>query len=83
MGIDALTVTAESEVGDAWDWALAADGPTLLEVHCDPEVPPIPPHVTVDQMLNLTQAVAKGDANARHLVYQTVKTKAVEFFTRS
>ncbi len=83
MGLDAMTVTSESEVETAWDWALSSPGPTVLDVRCDPEVPPIPPHVTFDQMLSLTQAIAKGDANARHLVYQTVKTKAVELFTRS
>lgn len=83
MGLDAMTVDSESDVGDAWEWALSSPGPTLLDVRCDPEVPPIPPHVTLDQMLSMTRAVAKGDANARHLVYQTAKAKAVELFTRS
>lgn len=83
MGIDAMTIECEADLGDAWDWALSVPGPTLLDVRCDPEVPPIPPHVTVDQMLNMTQAVGKGDPNARHLVYQTIKTKAAELFTRN
>ena len=47
------------------------------------EVPPIPPHVTFDQMLNMARAVAKGDPAARHLTYQTIKAKAAELFTRS
>ncbi len=83
MGVDAMTVDTDADLGKAWDWALSTPGPTLLEVHCDPEVPPIPPHVTFDQMLNMTRAVAKGDPNARHLVYQTIKTKAAELVTRS
>ncbi|MDG4666974.1 thiamine pyrophosphate-requiring protein [Mycobacterium sp. 236(2023)] len=81
MGVDAMTVDSEDDVGDAWDWALSATGPTLLDVRCDPEVPPIPPHITVEQMLNMTRAVAKGDPDARHLVYQTIKTKAAELFS--
>ena len=83
MGIDAITVAADDDLGKAWEWALSTPGPTLLDVRCDPEVPPIPPHVTLDQMLNMSRAVAKGDPSARHLMYQTVKTKAAEFFTRS
>lgn len=83
MGLDAMTVECEADVATAWDWALSTPGPTLIDVRCDPEVPPIPPHVTFDEMLKMTQAVAKGDPNARHLVYQTIKTKAAELFTRS
>lgn len=82
MGVDAMTVEAESDLGAAWDWALSTPGPTLLDVRCDPEVPPIPPHVTVDQMLNMSRAIAQGDAGARHLVYQTVKAKAAELVNR-
>lgn len=83
MGVEARTVDSDEDLGAAWDWALSATGPTLLDVRCDPEVPPIPPHVTFDQMLNMARAVAKGDPAARHLTYQTIKAKAAELFTRS
>ena len=59
--------------------ALAADGPGLLDVDCDPEVPPIPPHATYEQIKDLISAVLRGDPNAWHLMYQGAKTKMQEF----
>ena len=79
VGFDAVTVTSPDELGPAWDRALAADRPALLDVHCDPEVPPIPPHATFEQAKSAAQAVLGGDPEAFHLVVQGVKTKLQEF----
>lgn len=54
LGMQAIDVDAPDQLGRAWDLALTADRPTLLDVRCDPEVPPIPPHATLDQMKSLT-----------------------------
>lgn len=35
------------EIGAAWDKALAADRPVILEMYTDPNVPPLPPHITL------------------------------------
>ena len=45
----------------AWEQALAADRPTVLDVHTDPDMPPIPPHATWEQFSALTTAMLKGD----------------------
>ncbi|OQO92675.1 thiamine pyrophosphate-requiring protein [Saccharomonospora piscinae] len=79
IGLGGITVDDPADLGTAWDTALAADRPTVLDVHCDPEVPPIPPHATLDQLTSMTQALAKGDPNAWHLLVQGAKTKAQEF----
>ncbi len=78
VGLDAVTVTSPDELGPAWDRALAADGPVLLDVHCDPEVPPIPPHATFEQAKSAAEAVLGGDPEAFHLVVQGAKTKLQE-----
>jgi pyruvate dehydrogenase (quinone) len=78
LGLEAITVTAPDELGPAWDRVLAADRPAVLDVHCDPEVPPIPPHATFDQARSAAQAVLKGDPDAFHLIVQGVKTKLQE-----
>jgi pyruvate dehydrogenase (quinone) len=78
LGLDAVTVTSPDELGPAWDWALAADRPTVLDVHCDPEVPPIPPHATFEQARATLEAVLKGDPEAFHLVVQGLKAKLQE-----
>jgi pyruvate dehydrogenase (quinone) len=79
LGLTAVTVERPEQLGAAWDEVLAADGPALLDVRCDPEVPPIPPHATFEQMKSAAQAVLKGDPNAMHLIVQGVKTKLQEF----
>lgn len=79
MGLHAITVDTDDQIGDAWERALAADGPTVLDMHCDSEVPPIPPHATFEQAKELTEALLKGDAAAFHIMYQGAKTKAQEF----
>ena len=40
---------------------LASDSPVVLEVKTDPEVPPLPPHITLQQAKNFSIALAKGD----------------------
>jgi pyruvate dehydrogenase (quinone) len=57
---------------------LSADRPAVLDVRCDPEIPPIPPHATFEQAKFAAEAVLKGDPNAWHLVFEGVRTKAQE-----
>ncbi|GHF42321.1 thiamine pyrophosphate-requiring protein [Amycolatopsis bartoniae] len=78
LGFEAIAVEHPDQLGPAWDRALAADKPALLDVRCDPEVPPIPPHATFEQMKSAAEAVLKGDPNAWHLMAQGLKTKAQE-----
>ena len=79
MGLHAVAVDTEDGVGPAWDEALGADRPVLLDIRCDPAVPPIPPHATFEQAKELTESILKGDPNAFHLMMQGAKTKAQEF----
>ncbi|QRP49743.1 thiamine pyrophosphate-requiring protein [Amycolatopsis sp. FDAARGOS 1241] len=79
LGLTAVTVDKPGQLGSAWDTVLSAAKPAVLDVRCDPEVPPIPPHVTFEQMKSATEAVLKGDPEALHLVVQGVKTKVQEF----
>jgi pyruvate dehydrogenase (quinone) len=78
FGFDAVTVDSPDQLGDAWDRVLAADKPALLDVRCDPEVPPIPPHATFEQAKSTVEALLKGDPNAWHLLVQGAKTKLQE-----
>jgi pyruvate dehydrogenase (quinone) len=78
LGLEAINVDEPGQLGPAWDRALAADRPAVLDVRCDPEVPPIPPHATFEQIKAATEAVLKGDPDALHLLKEGVKTKAQE-----
>jgi pyruvate dehydrogenase (quinone) len=37
------------KVARTWDMALAADRPCVVEFYTDPNVPPLPPHITLAQ----------------------------------
>jgi pyruvate dehydrogenase (quinone) len=61
IGLRGIYVDDPDTLGSAWDQALASDVPVVLEVKTDPEVPPLPPHITLQQAKNLSIALAKGD----------------------
>jgi pyruvate dehydrogenase (quinone) len=46
LGFEGIRVDDPDSVGAAWDEALGADRPVVLEAVTDPEVPPLPPHIT-------------------------------------
>ena len=79
LGLQAITVTSPGDIGAAWERALAADRPTLLDVHTDPDVPPIPPHATFEQMKDAAEAMLKGDQDRWGVIKEGVKTKVQEF----
>ena len=66
----------------AWEEALAADRPVVLEVKTDPEVPPLPPHITFEQAKKMAQAMAKGDPERAGVMEKSFRGKLAEFLTR-
>lgn len=63
IGLRGIYVDRPDLVGPAWDQALTSDVPVVLEVKTDPEVPPLPPHITLEQAKNFSIALTKGDPN--------------------
>jgi pyruvate dehydrogenase (quinone) len=49
LGLKGIFVNDPERVAPAWDEAFAADRPTLVEFYTDPNVPPLPPHITFAQ----------------------------------
>ncbi|MDN5796842.1 MAG: thiamine pyrophosphate-requiring protein [Intrasporangium sp.] len=79
LGLAATTITDPGQLGTAWDAALAADRPTVLDVHTDPSVPPIPPHATFEQAKDMLEALIKGDVDRWSIIKEGIATKAQEF----
>ena len=63
IGLRGVRVDDPDLLGDAWDDVLGADRPAVLEVVVDPNVPPLPPHITFEQAKHFTQAVLRGDSD--------------------
>jgi pyruvate dehydrogenase (quinone) len=64
IGLRGIYVDRADEVGPAWEEALASDRPVVLDIKTDPEVPPLPPHITFKQARQFAQAMAKSDPQA-------------------
>jgi pyruvate dehydrogenase (quinone) len=79
LGLQAIAVDKPGDIASAWDNALGANRPTLLDVRCDPNVPPIPPHATFEQMTDAAKALWAGDEDRWGVIKQGVKTKLQEF----
>ncbi len=79
LGLKGIRVDSPDQVGSAWDDALNADRPVVYEAITDPEVPPLPPHITIEQARALSSALLSGDPNAGRIVKQSFQQKVQEF----
>jgi pyruvate dehydrogenase (quinone) len=79
LGLHGIAVDEPGQVGPAWDQALAADRPTVLDLRTDPDVPPIPPHATFEQAKDAATALLKGDPDRWGVLKEGLKTKIQEF----
>ena len=66
LGINAL-------IGPAWDAAFNSDRPTVLEMVTDPDVPPVPAHITAKQMRAYVSALLHGDVDSLGIVIASAK----------
>jgi pyruvate dehydrogenase (quinone) len=64
IGLQGIRVDRPDQLGDAWERALGADRPVVLEATVDPDVPPLPPHITFKQAKAYASAVLQGDPDS-------------------
>jgi pyruvate dehydrogenase (quinone) len=79
LGFRGIKVDAPDDVQGAWREALAADRPVVLEAVTDPNVPPLPPHITINQAKAFLSSILKGDPDARAMIANAAKGKLPEF----
>jgi pyruvate dehydrogenase (quinone) len=77
LGLKGLTVAGPGDVGAAWDEALAADRPVVIDVKADPNVIALPPHASFEQAKNLFLALARGDSDRGAILDQLFKQLTV------
>ncbi|MEO6884890.1 MAG: thiamine pyrophosphate-requiring protein [Jatrophihabitantaceae bacterium] len=79
IGLKGINVDTPKQMGPAWETALAADRPVVLDVRCDPNVPPIPPHATFEQAKELASALMHGDEDSWGIVKEGIKQKVQQY----
>ncbi len=73
LGLDGIKITDPAHVGAAWDAAISADRPTVLEMVTDPNVPPLPPHIEAKQAKAYLQAISKENESGGAVLRSTIK----------
>jgi pyruvate dehydrogenase (quinone) len=72
LGLAGIRVEKPDRIGAAWDEALKADRPSIVEFHTDPEVPPLPPHITPEQAKKFLKSLLH-DPSRGHMLKQSMK----------
>jgi pyruvate dehydrogenase (quinone) len=78
VGFRGIYCDDPTSLGAAWDEALATNGPVVLEVRVDPEIPPLPPHIRWEQAEKMAKAMAKGDPELVGVVQKSLRGKLQE-----
>ena len=73
IGLRGIYVDDPERLGAAWDEALASRTPIVLEVKCDPQVPPLPPHISLEDARNFMFMLGKGDPDEGSLLKDTAR----------
>lgn len=73
IGLEGIYVEREEDVAPAWERALAADRPVLIEFKTDPNVAPLPPHLKLEQARKFATTLLKGDPDEAGVIVQTAK----------
>lgn len=73
IGLRGIYVDDPERMGAAWDEALKSDRPVLIEVKADPEIPPLPPHITLAQAKAFASTLITGDPEQGNMVRDTAR----------
>ncbi|CAG4894814.1 thiamine pyrophosphate-requiring protein [Paraburkholderia saeva] len=73
IGLKGIYVDDAEQMGAAWDDALASNRPVVIEVKADPEIAPLPPHITLAQAKAFASTLAKGDPDEGNVIVETAR----------
>jgi pyruvate dehydrogenase (quinone) len=72
VGLRGIRVDRPEQVADAWKSALTSDRPVVLEAVVDPDVPPLPPHITLKQAKAFGMSLLKVDPEEGGVIKQAI-----------
>ena len=73
LGMEGIKVDSADDIGSAFDRAFSSRKPVLIEFVTDPNVPPLPPHISLKQAKGMASAILKGDPDTWDMIKQTYK----------
>jgi len=78
LGLKGICLDDPDQIGAAWDEALSAKCPVVIEAVTDPEVPTLPPHITFEEAMNFSKALLHDPA--RQSMFRGAMKDMVESF---
>lgn len=73
LGFEGIRVDRPEDIGPAWDRALDCRRPVVIEFIADPNVPPLPPHITLEQATSYLGALGKVDPDQWGIIKQSAR----------
>jgi pyruvate dehydrogenase (quinone) len=73
LGLEGVRMAKPDEIVPGWDMALSASRPVVVEAVTDPEVPPLPPHISFAFAKAYWQAFLKRDPSRWDMLKQSMK----------
>ena len=82
LGLEGIEVKTPEEIVPAYERALAASRPVIIDAHCDPDVPPLPPHINFEQAKAYMSTLFQGDPNEMGIINQSAKQMMSTYLSR-
>jgi pyruvate dehydrogenase (quinone) len=76
FGLKGIRVDKPEALGPAFDEALSASRPVVMNVYTDPNVETLPPHITIEQAKRFAATLVKVDPEEASIIWQTAKSMA-------
>jgi pyruvate dehydrogenase (quinone) len=80
IGLKGILVNDPGQIAAAFDAAFEADRPCVIEAITDPEVPPLPPHITFKQATAFAKSMLKGDTRTPEMIQQSAREMMATIF---
>jgi pyruvate dehydrogenase (quinone) len=79
IGLNGIRVEKPEDVAGAWEEAFSAKRPTVVDTLASGNVPPLPPHITLEQSYHMLETLLKGDPDEVEIVRQSFNNVFAEF----
>jgi pyruvate dehydrogenase (quinone) len=72
VGLRGMRIDQPDGLAAAWESAFLAEQPVLIEVIVDPDVPPLPPHITLEQAKKFAMSLPH-DSDRKGVIKETLR----------
>jgi len=73
LGLKGIKLDNPEDEESVWQQALSSDRPVLIEAYTSPDVPPLPPHISIEQAKNFSMALLKRDPSALEIIINSIR----------